>query len=205
MEYIFGTVFRNGTMMENLKIISTSHTDFRGFQQVLREYPDSIITDNFRVVEKYREAEDAGGKTYDWYVIDSHYRVVDKTKPVVEAEARNTANIDYLSMMTGVDLPEETVPEQELVEGPNETETETFVSVARTSSIRAVLERDGRETEVHSAKFDKVMGQYEAGLWTEEMVRNAVCRWITEAEAEEIVGGGTGVAPKPASFSETGR
>lgn len=45
----------------------------------------------------------------------------------------------------------------------------------------------------HSAKFEKVKGYYEAGLWTEEMVRNAAHNpkdnpWITEEEAEEIVG-----------------
>ncbi len=40
-----------------------------------------------------------------------------------------------------------------------------------------------------SAKFDKVKGYFDRGLWTEEMVRNAVDRWITEAEAEEIIGG----------------
>ena len=45
----------------------------------------------------------------------------------------------------------------------------------------------------HSAKFEKVKGYYETGLWTAEMVRNAVHNpkdhpWITEEEAEEIIG-----------------
>lgn len=38
-----------------------------------------------------------------------------------------------------------------------------------------------------SAKFDKVKGYFDRGLWTEAMVRNAAGRWITEAEAEEII------------------
>ena len=47
----------------------------------------------------------------------------------------------------------------------------------------------------HSAKFEKVKGYYDAGLWTEKMVRNAAKNppnnpWITEAEAEEIIHGG---------------
>jgi len=40
-----------------------------------------------------------------------------------------------------------------------------------------------------SAKFDKVKGYYDNDLWTEKMVRNAVGRWITEAEADEIING----------------
>lgn len=43
----------------------------------------------------------------------------------------------------------------------------------------------------HSKKFSTVKGYYDKGLWTEVMVRNAVGRWITEAEAEEIVTGRT--------------
>lgn len=94
MEYIFGTVTQNGKSAENLKIIGTSHTDLRDFQQVIREYPDCTIVDNFRVVEKYREAEDAEGRTYDWYIIDSHYRVVDKAGPVAEALADAKAELE---------------------------------------------------------------------------------------------------------------
>lgn len=46
----------------------------------------------------------------------------------------------------------------------------------------------------HSAKFGKVKGYFEKGLWTAEMVRNAATPptgkpWITEAEAEEIING----------------
>ena len=50
----------------------------------------------------------------------------------------------------------------------------------------------------HSAKFEKVKGYYDKGLWTEDMVRNAVGRWITEAEAMEIIGG-TAFALTPAT------
>lgn len=45
----------------------------------------------------------------------------------------------------------------------------------------------------HSKNYNKVKGYYEAGLWTEKMVRNAAKNpaanpWITEAEADEILG-----------------
>ena len=94
MEYIFGTVSRNGRMEENLKIIGASHTDLRDFQQVIRKYPDSTVVDNFRVVEKYREAQDGSGRTYDWYIIDSHSRYVDRTGPVAEALAGAKAELE---------------------------------------------------------------------------------------------------------------
>lgn len=39
----------------------------------------------------------------------------------------------------------------------------------------------------HSAKYEAVKRYYDEGLWNETMVRNAVGRWITEEEAEEIL------------------
>lgn len=38
-----------------------------------------------------------------------------------------------------------------------------------------------------SKKFDRVKAYYDKGLWTADMVRNAVGRWITAGEAEEIL------------------
>ena len=38
------------------------------------------------------------------------------------------------------------------------------------------------------SKFEKVKGFYEAKLWTLSMVKNAVDRWITEVEFQEITG-----------------
>lgn len=41
----------------------------------------------------------------------------------------------------------------------------------------------------HSAKFDKVKDYYDNGLWNKQMVLNAVGKWITDEEAEEILNG----------------
>lgn len=42
---------------------------------------------------------------------------------------------------------------------------------------------------MHSKKYKKVKGYYEAGLWDKHKVRNAVIKnWITPEEFEEIVG-----------------
>lgn len=42
----------------------------------------------------------------------------------------------------------------------------------------------------HSARFEKVKGYYDRGLWNRQMVMNAVGKWITAEEAEEILSGG---------------
>lgn len=42
----------------------------------------------------------------------------------------------------------------------------------------------------HSAKFELVKNYYDRGMWSEARVRSAVGRWITAAEAAEIIEGG---------------
>lgn len=39
----------------------------------------------------------------------------------------------------------------------------------------------------HSPKFEIVKSYYDRGLWSAQMVENAVGRWITEEEAREIL------------------
>lgn len=39
----------------------------------------------------------------------------------------------------------------------------------------------------HGGKFERVKGYFDRGLWTAEMVKDAVGRWITEEEADEIL------------------
>lgn len=42
---------------------------------------------------------------------------------------------------------------------------------------------------MHSKKFEKVKAYYDRGVWTKDMVKNAVIKgWITEAEYGEITG-----------------
>ena len=41
---------------------------------------------------------------------------------------------------------------------------------------------------MHSKNFEKVKNYYDRGLWDEYRVHEAVGKWITEAEYEEITG-----------------
>lgn len=42
--------------------------------------------------------------------------------------------------------------------------------------------------ENRSEKFEKVKGYYKSGMWSFQMVRNAVGKWITKEEFQEITG-----------------
>ena len=104
MEYIFGRDARTGC--ETVRTKGAEHSTLTGFCEIVREYPDCTITDSFFVCGHIRSAEDEEGNMYDWYNIDRHNREIDRT-PML------TAKLDYLSMMTGVDMPEEGGAEDE--------------------------------------------------------------------------------------------
>lgn len=72
------------------------------------------------------------------------------------------ANIAYLSMMAGVDML------------PMEDDSYMMLDVDLDAT--------------HSKKFDLVKGYYDRRLWNRTMVMNAIDRWITLEEAEEILG-----------------
>lgn len=76
-----------------------------GFHEIERPYDDQTITDRFRIKKFIGSKTDGEGNVYDWYEIDQHYRYTDKT---VKAKADLQAQIDYIAMMTDVDIePEE--------------------------------------------------------------------------------------------------
>lgn len=79
MEYVFGTK----GLKEILKIKSRDHTNLVGWHSVKRENDVEILVDNFHVIRKYNSTEDIEGNCYDWYEIDNHYRVSDKTLPII--------------------------------------------------------------------------------------------------------------------------
>ncbi|MBQ8947791.1 MAG: hypothetical protein IJ058_13475 [Lachnospiraceae bacterium] len=81
MEYVFGTVKRRGVTCDSLKTKNDKHTNLSGSVTLESKYPDQIVTDRFMVIERYRSEIDAEGNCYDWYVIDKHYRYVDKYTP----------------------------------------------------------------------------------------------------------------------------
>lgn len=74
--------------MESLRTKGNAHSNLdiiSGVQQIEQKYFDSDITDSFIVMERYRSAEDSEGNCYDWYVITSHNRYIDKYTPNIGA------------------------------------------------------------------------------------------------------------------------
>lgn len=80
--------------MEILKVKGDTHTDLTGFHQLEQTYPDQTVSDSFRIVRKLDSGTDAEGSCYDWYEIDHHYRVLDKTGPIVQRAAENAVAVE---------------------------------------------------------------------------------------------------------------
>lgn len=107
MEYIFGTSTRNGRLQENLKTIANEQSNLTGYVNIIREYGDgSKIEDRCHIVEKYASKQ-VDGLFYDWYIIDEHYRNIDNSNKVKKEIDKVSANLDYISMMSGIDIPME--------------------------------------------------------------------------------------------------
>lgn len=99
MEYSFGELGQ----CEYVRVKGASDgVKLDGFCTVKQTYFDSEVTDRFRVKSELKRTDD-----YVWYLIDNHVRVIDKT-PLIKAENEKLAAlIDYLAMMTDVDIPQE--------------------------------------------------------------------------------------------------
>ena len=63
----------------------------------VRQYPSETITDRCRILDKYQTEEDGEGNCYDWYLIDQHYRYVDKTTQVAAETADHDEAIAELT------------------------------------------------------------------------------------------------------------
>lgn len=106
MNYIYGIHTQNGQVCENLKTVGHRHSELSGYVRTTRECSDGTkLHDRCRIVEKYASKE-ANGLCYDWYTITDHSRDTDVAGKTGAAVERMSANLDYLAMMTGVDIPE---------------------------------------------------------------------------------------------------
>lgn len=109
MEYVFGTVRRNGELVESLRTKGDEHTDMIDVQSVVEKYTDRIITHNFIIVEKYRSDEDIEGNCYDWYIIRNHNRYDDMfTQQIGKTEKEITdleiENIELAQALTDAEI-----------------------------------------------------------------------------------------------------
>lgn len=117
MEYIYGTARRGGVTVENLKTVGAEHTELSGFFHTVRTFADgTTIEDRCRILEHYH-TEEADGLCYDWYYIDSHYRLCDTATAKLQllqeraaAEAASVAQIRTAAKQyarTAASIPDE--------------------------------------------------------------------------------------------------
>lgn len=120
MDYMF-TYMRRGAMdvpIVRIKALTYAETKLKTGQHcsVTIKQPDMILNYEF-VVKCPIKSEQSGEYYYAWYQLENLSKSIDRS-PEVKTEAdQNAANIDYLSMMTGIDIPsneEEVTDEQEL-------------------------------------------------------------------------------------------
>lgn len=111
MELSFRKEYRGGEIVEILRVKSDKETFFEGHTTV--ETPTSIliVKDVFDVVKKIRHSEDGEGNSYDWYETMNHYRTEERFTPdkqdAMDQELEDHASkIDYIAMMTDVDIEE---------------------------------------------------------------------------------------------------
>lgn len=98
MEYIFGTVRKNGWLCQRLITKGDKHSNLSGYVTVVRKYADTEISDSFKVLEHYKTTEDSQGSCYDFYLIEEHYRNEDKFGPVSEKLYTNLKDVDALAV-----------------------------------------------------------------------------------------------------------
>lgn len=65
------------------------------------------VEHTFRVEQVLKEDTDREGNAYRWYVLAEHSTATDRSPAALLLGRQNAANLDYLSMMSGIDLPGE--------------------------------------------------------------------------------------------------
>ncbi len=90
MEYVFGTE----RAREILRTKGSAHSELNGLHSVEQVYPDMTVTDRFRVVKKLDSKEDAAGNCYDWYEIDQHSIVRDRSESIKRRVEKNETTLE---------------------------------------------------------------------------------------------------------------
>ena len=95
MDYIFGKRIYDGQEVEFVKTVADAYTDFPAGRFMSCTYDNGLIniTNEFRVLRKFKEEVDLQGKYNTWYYIDNHNRTVDNSSQVNAALSNHTAQL----------------------------------------------------------------------------------------------------------------
>ena len=96
MEYTFGVI----NSVEYMRIKGyDKESELIGTNSITINHPDSIVTHRFTIERLLKKNDE-----YIWYEISDHSMYIDRT-PALEAENKKLrAMIDYISMMTDIEL-----------------------------------------------------------------------------------------------------
>lgn len=100
MEYSF--LFKNNKI---LRTKSSTQELLYGYQTYKEQLVEHDITHHFRIVSLYAQEKDSEGNFYSWYYIDDYFNTIDCSSALKKENEELKSKIDYLSMMTEVDIP----------------------------------------------------------------------------------------------------
>ena len=116
MEYIFGRLILAGSEVECVKTVGEEHSDLSGFCHIERHYSDNIITDDFKITEKYKSLE-SDELCFDWYLIENHSRYVDRFTPARATIEADIADAQDALCTLSEDMEERLTALEEAVRG----------------------------------------------------------------------------------------
>ena len=176
MEYLFGTLRPqyNDEEKRFMRVKGKELIEFKKGQYYVNSvaYTDSVITDSFKIDNLIKTSEDAEGNKYAWYYISDYSQIIDNTPGLKIEIDKNTALLDYISMMDGIT-----------------TDATVTVQIQSSKAGLTTSTQQATQTQTVSEYFDKVKNYYDRKLWNEYMVKMAVNKWITAAESLQILGG----------------
>lgn len=110
MTYMFSYIKRGGKEVPFVRLQSTIESEVSlpiGSHQTIQISSETdTVTNDFIVGNSFKE-ETVGEFYYKWYFIENYVKTIDRTPELKKTEEQNAANLDYIMMMTGIDIPEE--------------------------------------------------------------------------------------------------
>lgn len=106
-QYVFGVMKIDGHEEQIVRVKSdTEATLHEGcYYEIVDESGDMIVTNTFKAGRLIESKTDSNMNHYSWYRITEHIKTIDRSPAAAKAAEQNAALIDYISMMTGIDLP----------------------------------------------------------------------------------------------------
>lgn len=104
MDYTFTTL--NGRIILRVKDIHRPELSTGTLTTVITGSGDMVVRHTFRIVTCIKRSMDAENNYYAWYEVKDYSSAPDYTPGMEQHMAKLAANMDYISMMADIELPE---------------------------------------------------------------------------------------------------